>query len=234
MFILGIETATIVCGVSIIEYLPDPGSIKIEKNKFTVLAGLRAEQERVHSEKLVLFVDQAVRKTKIKLSALDGIAVSIGPGSFTGLRIGLSTAKGLAFGLQKPLLAVPTLEALAFQASFMGQPVMAALDAKRNEIFWELFPASFTYGTNHHKFQLNSYPDAFTGKYKKCLVVGNINYTQALDNHFISQTQIPNEEYRLPDASSVAILGAMMLQNNLISDLSTLDADYGRDFKGIH
>jgi len=70
---------------------------------------------------------------------LGAVAVSTGPGNFTGLRIGLATAKTLAWSLGIPLVAVPTLEVLAAQCSFHAHPIGVVMDAKRGEVFWGLF-----------------------------------------------------------------------------------------------
>jgi tRNA threonylcarbamoyl adenosine modification protein YeaZ len=70
-------------------------------------------ETHIHSEKLLTLIQELCDEQKLKLSQLDGVAVSIGPGSFTGLRIGLSTAKGLCFALEKPLIAVPTFVSIA-------------------------------------------------------------------------------------------------------------------------
>ena len=99
MKILAIETATEICGVSYIE----------DNN---VIATVEENTPRQHAKSLPLFYEKLVFNTGLKLSDLDGIAISIGPGSFTGLRIGLSYSKGLAFGQGLPLIPVPTLQAL--------------------------------------------------------------------------------------------------------------------------
>ena len=99
MKILAIETATEICGVSYIE----------DDN---VIATVEENIPRQHAKSLPLFYEKLVADTGLKLSSLDGIAISIGPGSFTGLRIGLSYSKGLAFGQGLPLIPVPTLKAL--------------------------------------------------------------------------------------------------------------------------
>src|SRR5258706_14324961 len=100
MKILGIESATVVCAAAIIEN----GCVRSER---TLIA------PRIHSEKIISLIDESLDDANITPTELEGVAVSIGPGSFTGLRIGLSVAKGLAYALDKPIVAVPTLEALA-------------------------------------------------------------------------------------------------------------------------
>ena len=100
MIVLGIETATAVCAVALV----DDDVVRAER---------RYEIPQAHSEKLMECVDDCLKSAGLALSSIDGIAISIGPGSFTGLRIGLSVAKGLAFATDKPVVGVPTLEALA-------------------------------------------------------------------------------------------------------------------------
>jgi tRNA threonylcarbamoyladenosine biosynthesis protein TsaB len=80
-----------------------------------------------------------LRNAGREIADLDAVAVSTGPGNFTGLRIGLATAKTLAWSLQRPLVPVPTLEVLAAQFPFYPHPVGVVMDAKRGEVFWGLF-----------------------------------------------------------------------------------------------
>lgn len=131
MTVLGIETATTVCAAAI-------------GRNGNIVAEATLEEKYVHAEKLLTLIQDVLRRTDVAVGALDGIAVSIGPGSFTGLRIGLSVAKGLAYATGVPLVAVPTLEALA-QRAFDGRAVgenewlLAALDARRDEVYSQLF-----------------------------------------------------------------------------------------------
>ncbi|WP_292249424.1 tRNA (adenosine(37)-N6)-threonylcarbamoyltransferase complex dimerization subunit type 1 TsaB, partial [Mesorhizobium sp.] len=89
-----------------------------------------------HAEHLMAVIDAALKAAGTGYAGLDAIAVSVGPGSFTGLRVGVSTARGLALALKIPAIGVTTLEALAAEAaaSFPGRAVLAALDAGREEI----------------------------------------------------------------------------------------------------
>jgi tRNA threonylcarbamoyladenosine biosynthesis protein TsaB len=132
MRVLGIETATSVCGAAVWEN----GS----------LAALEeVDAMRVHAERLLPLIDAALRTAGRTPASLDAIAVSIGPGSFTGLRIGLSVAKGLVLATGVSLVAVPTLEALASRSSRARRAdglVLAVLDARRDEVYCQLFEAS--------------------------------------------------------------------------------------------
>ena len=129
MLVLGIETATWVGGVGLIE-------------DQQVIAEYTWHTGRTHSEMLVPLVRRMMEDARRELADLDGVAVSIGPGSFTGLRIGLSTAKGLCFSLGCPLVAVPTLDALASRMLFSAYPVCCMLDARKKEVYAAIYDTS--------------------------------------------------------------------------------------------
>jgi len=131
--ILQIETATTVCSVA----LAQDG---------VVLACKEVEQRNIHAEKITVFIDEILNAVGKSYANLDAIAVSSGPGSYTGLRIGVSTAKGLSFALDKPLIAVETLAAMA--DGFRLQDEIGAankvllcpmIDARRMEVFTAVF-----------------------------------------------------------------------------------------------
>ncbi len=92
-----------------------------------------------HTTRLMPALDRMLKDSSIGKDQLSGIAVSIGPGSFTGLRIGLATAKGLAMGLEIPLVGVPTLDALARNVPYAKYQVCPILDARKKEIYVSLF-----------------------------------------------------------------------------------------------
>jgi len=125
MTILGIETSTAVCSVGL-------------ANEFGLQSERSLIESHIHSEKLLTLIQELCDEQKMKLSQLDGVAISIGPGSFTGLRIGLSTAKGLCFALEKPLIAVPTFASLAKSVT-MSHPecarIVVCIDAKQREYY---------------------------------------------------------------------------------------------------
>jgi tRNA threonylcarbamoyladenosine biosynthesis protein TsaB len=137
MTILGIETSTAVCSVGLARL--SSGSIGRQTNEFDLLSSEKSLVEsHIHSEKLLTLIQELCDEQKLKLSQLDGVAVSIGPGSFTGLRIGLSTAKGLCYALEKPLLAVPTFDSIA-QSVLQKHPddkrIIVCIDAKQREYY---------------------------------------------------------------------------------------------------
>ncbi|MET3660538.1 tRNA threonylcarbamoyl adenosine modification protein YeaZ [Aquamicrobium ahrensii] len=94
-----------------------------------------------HAEHLMAVIDAALKEAGKTFAELDAIAVSVGPGSFTGVRVGVATARGLALALNIPAIGVTTLEALAAEASrqFPGRPVLAVLDGGRGEIHAALY-----------------------------------------------------------------------------------------------
>jgi tRNA threonylcarbamoyladenosine biosynthesis protein TsaB len=128
MRVLALDTATEACSVAL---LTDAG-----------LVGVFREVGRGHAEQILDMVDAVLSEAGIGLGMLDGIAASVGPGAFTGVRIGVSVAQGLAFGAALPVVAVTTLEALAMQAMRGGaEQVMACLDARMGEVYWGCFAA---------------------------------------------------------------------------------------------
>ena len=93
-----------------------------------------------HAEKLLLLVDEVFEKAGLSFADLDAVAVSQGPGSYTGLRIGVSTAKGIAYALEIPLIGINTLQAMAASQSVApGDYVVAVLDARRKEVYTQTF-----------------------------------------------------------------------------------------------
>ncbi|MCR4691152.1 MAG: tRNA (adenosine(37)-N6)-threonylcarbamoyltransferase complex dimerization subunit type 1 TsaB [Lachnospiraceae bacterium] len=105
----------------------------------TLVAEYSIDYKKTHSTTLLPMLEEIVERTEIQLSDLDAIAVSSGPGSFTGLRIGSATAKGLGLALDIPLVEVPTLEALAYQ--FFGSPqlICPMMDARRGQVYTGLY-----------------------------------------------------------------------------------------------
>lgn len=104
-----------------------------------ILAEYSVDYLKTHSQTLLPMIDEILKMTDTEKTALDAIAVSEGPGSFTGLRIGVATVKGLAAALEKPVIAVPTLEMLA--ANFLGsnELICPMMDARRNQVYTAVY-----------------------------------------------------------------------------------------------
>jgi tRNA threonylcarbamoyladenosine biosynthesis protein TsaB len=125
--ILCLETATTNCSVAI----SVDGKIKAIREE--------NNQKFSHAEKLHVFIDEVLKEAKIDKKNLDAVAVSKGPGSYTGLRIGVSAAKGLSFALDIPLISTFTLEVLAQQVECEDCFVIPLLDARRMEVYSAVF-----------------------------------------------------------------------------------------------
>lgn len=100
-----------------------------------LIAEYTVNHKKTHSQTLLPMIDEIVRMTETRLEEIDGIAVSAGPGSFTGLRIGSATAKGLGLALDKPLIHIPTLDAMAWQLWGCDSLVCPIMDARRGQVY---------------------------------------------------------------------------------------------------
>ncbi len=105
----------------------------------TLQAEYTVNYKKTHSQTLLPMLDEVVKMTELDLNTIDAIAVSGGPGSFTGLRIGSATAKGLGLALNKPLIHIPTVDALAFNLYGTEKLICPIMDARRNQVYTGLY-----------------------------------------------------------------------------------------------
>lgn len=126
MRLLAVETSTLTGAVALLE----TGGVVAES---------RVSVAVTHGERLMAAIDGVLRSARWELADVDAFAVAHGPGSFTGLRIGLSTVKGLAFATGKPVVGVGTLDALAWRLPYCAYPVCPVLDARKNEVYAALY-----------------------------------------------------------------------------------------------
>src|SRR4030066_1663165 len=126
MKILALETATMAGSIAIVDDEELIAEVKLNINV-------------AHSERLISSIDYLLNASRLSIKDIDAFAVSIGPGSFTGLRIGLSTIKGLSYAAKKPIVPVPTLDAFARRLRFSSYPVCPMLDARKNEVYAALY-----------------------------------------------------------------------------------------------
>lgn len=126
MRILALDSSGLVASVAIVE-------------EEQMIAEYTINYKKTHSQTLLPMLDEIVKMTQIDLNSVDAIAVSGGPGSFTGLRIGSATAKGLGLALNKPLIHVKTVEALAYNLYGTSQILCPLMDARRNQVYTGLY-----------------------------------------------------------------------------------------------
>lgn len=126
MRILAIDSSGLVATVAILE-------------KNSMLAEYTLNYKKTHSQTLLPMLDEIVKQLDFDLETIDAIAVAAGPGSFTGLRIGSATAKGLGLALDKPVIPVPTVDALAYNLWGVNDVVCPMMDARRNQVYTGLY-----------------------------------------------------------------------------------------------
>jgi tRNA threonylcarbamoyladenosine biosynthesis protein TsaB len=126
MRLIAIDTATPVCGVAIAHR----GSVDV---------AVSLENSQTHTRTIMDTIISTLRFCDIDLQQIDGFVVTQGPGSFTGLRIGISTIKGLAMAMEKPMVGVSTLEALASQAHTECELICPMIDARRQQVYWAIY-----------------------------------------------------------------------------------------------
>jgi tRNA threonylcarbamoyladenosine biosynthesis protein TsaB len=217
MTVLAIESATLFGGVALVS-----DQEVIAEHNLNVRVTL--------SERLMPAIQSLLSEARVSLNMLDGIAVSIGPGSFTGLRIGLSTAKGLCFANGFPLVAVPTLEATAARIPYARFPVCPMLDARKKEVYAGLYDLSE--GTVHpirspRAIALENMlaelegPTIFAGD-GAGIFRERISETLGEQAHFVA----PDVAH--PSAAAVGRLGLSNLAAGKISDVFTTEPTYLR------
>ena len=139
MKILGLDSSGLVAGVAVVE-------------DDILLAEYTTNYKKTHSQTLLPMLDELRNMIELDMDTIDAVAVSSGPGSFTGLRIGSATAKGLGLALKKPLVEVPTLEGLAWNLWGTSKLVCPLMDARRNQVY----TAAYEFGAEGEDFRLQS------------------------------------------------------------------------------
>ncbi len=216
MTILGIETSTRICGAALI-------------NENGWIADYHLNQKNVHASKLTDLVDAVLFQGAITISDLAAIAVSIGPGSFTGLRIGLSMAKGLALGANIPLVAVPTFDALAGQAPVESGVVCPVLKSRSFEYFYGVYERRNFINTKVLDPQLVLTEHIAESLPKGAMIVGQVDELEQDESLKKLYTFAPSELAK-PSALRVARLGLQKFQADEIAPFETLEPTYFQEF----
>ena len=126
MRVLALDSSGIVASVAVVE-------------DDTLVAEYTVNYKKTHSQTLLPMLDEIVKMTELYLKTIDAIAVAKGPGSFTGLRIGSATAKGLGLALDKPLVGIPTVEALAYNLYDVNGLICPIMDARRKQVYTGIY-----------------------------------------------------------------------------------------------
>ena len=130
MRILAIDSSGLVATVAVVE----------EENEISkTIAEYTINYKKTHSQTLLPMLDEIVKMTDMNLDTIDAIAVAGGPGSFTGLRIGSATAKGLGLALKKPLIHIPTVDGLAYNLCYTDRIICPIMDARRNQVYTGIY-----------------------------------------------------------------------------------------------
>lgn len=221
--ILAIETATEACSVALVR----DGEVLVEK---TVVA------TNVHAAKLTLFIEDLMQETGLAFADLNGVAISKGPGSYTGLRIGVATAKGLCYALDIPLLAVNTLEAMVHKllreqgAAFNDRDFLFCpmIDARRMEVYTAFYDAAL----NEHKATSADIldEDSYAAYFAKNRLVFFGNGAAKCKNlsSFTAQGIFVDDFYG--SAASVGLLAEQRLLQGKLEDVAYFEPFYLKDF----
>ena len=217
-YILNIETSTTNCSVAL--------------SQNGIVVGIKEDNnlEYSHAERLHVYIDEVLKVAKISINQLEAIAVSKGPGSYTGLRIGVSAAKGLSYALNIPLISVPTLEALAHQIEIPKGAIVAMLDARRMEVYSAIYDANYN-ETRATEAEVLT-PDSYQELLKSSIVyfVGNgVAKTKDLITHKNAQFI----ENKLPSAKEMCVLSYSKFKSNTFEDIAYFEPYYLKDFIAI-
>jgi tRNA threonylcarbamoyladenosine biosynthesis protein TsaB len=184
-----------------------------------------------HSERLLGAIEMVLREARWSIENIDGWAISLGPGSFTGLRIGVSTMKGLAFATEKPMAGVSTLDVLASQIASTPHLICPILDARKKEVY----TAFYRYEEGHNLKRLSNYvairPEDLVSKIKNQTIFigdGVKTYGEFLRNNLPSLSIFPPAILHAPHGSMVAKLGAELLQKGECLDIPNFTPIYVR------
>lgn len=196
-----------------------------------VLVEYRLNLPVTHSERLLEAIDLVLREARCPMEELDGWAVSLGPGSFTGLRIGVATIKGLAFATRKPVAGISSLEVLASQIAPTPYLICPLLDARKGEVY----TAFYRYDESHHLRRCSDYramkpEDLIKEIREKTILVGDglIPYGDRFRKEIPSLALFPDPSFHSPYGSVVARLGSQLLERGQGLDLETFVPIYVR------
>ena len=216
--ILSIETATTNCSVS------------LSKDGKTIALKEDYNDNFSHAERLHVYIKLLLEEGNVEPQHLNAIAVSKGPGSYTGLRIGVSAAKGLCFALNKPLISISTLESLAHQVNIPEGNITPMLDARRMEVYSAVFNFEHQQirGIQAEIIDADSFNE-YLDNGKVTFIGTGVEKTQSTIIH-------PNASFiqrKLPSANEMSQLAYYKYKKNDIEDVAYFEPYYLKDFVAI-
>jgi tRNA threonylcarbamoyladenosine biosynthesis protein TsaB len=196
MLILGIETATMQVGAAI-------------GGHEGVLASVHSSRGRRHAETLTPSIEFLCKQARVELGDIGAVAVDLGPGLYTGLRVGVASAKAIASALRLPMIGVPSLDLLAFPVRFTSRLIVAAIDARRGELFYAFYrqvPGGVQRLSNHQVGTPDDLASELLASGEEVLLVGDgaVRYEETFDG--LSRVEIADSGLAYPSASSLVQL----------------------------
>lgn len=217
MRLLAVDTATDICGVAIYR----EGNVEAQE----VL-----NHGETHTRHVMAAISTVLDRAGVALAAIDAFAVTRGPGSFTGLRIGISTVKGMALATGKPMVGISTLEILAHQAQGQAKLVCPIIDARRSELYWSIYRQGRQGIQPHTRECVGPADDIPRQVDAPCLFIGNgvMLYRQQLEAAIPFQTSWTSQEQGCLQPSVLARLAHQKIDAGMHDDVMTFGPVYLR------
>lgn len=217
---LALETASLTASVAVVE-------------NGWVLGELTTSHAKTHSQQLVPMIQSLMELLDLKADQFDLYAASIGPGSFTGLRIGIVTAKGMAYAQKKPVCGIPTLDALAYSVNDFNGVICPMMDARNNQVYTAVYrkkDGAFERVSDYHAIHISELAGILADFREEVLILGNgapLHFAALRDaiKHTVWQA---DKALFLPRAACTALLAEKQARRGLLSSPFELEPLYLR------
>ena len=213
--ILNIETSSTNCSVSISEY-------------DEIIASQEKDFEHYsHSKVLHVYITELFSKSDLEINDITAVSISEGPGSYTGLRIGSATAKGICFALKIPLIVIDTMDILAKKIKLPKGYIIPNMDAGRNEIYFSVF------NRNYQKIQPTNFKELKTKSFKKYLDSELVHFVGNANNKlkkFLNSDNAIFSKKELPSSLEMASLSFEKFSKNQFVDIDNFEPNYLKNF----
>ena len=210
--ILGLESSSSLCSVALFE---DDRTVALRES----------DEAFSHTRKITVFIQEVLKKRQRSISELDAVAISSGPGSYTGLRVASATAKGICFGLKIPLISVPTLDAIVQEAmeKSKGEFFVPMIDARRDEVYTKVIKRNGKehLGTTNLILDSNSYKDILSDE--KDIVICGEGARKAKN-----LIDFPNAEFKVFESSAkhLSYLAHRKFEDQVFDEISMYEPFY--------